>query len=132
MLTLWKPNNDSIFNLMDRYFDIWDEPLVRKDFRFFSDPKRRAYLEDENYILEYAYPGHKKEDILLSCEGDTLTVEIKSEKESKGFSSETMKESLLLRDYDLPNLKAAYKEGILKLIIPKKEEKKPKKLEIEF
>jgi HSP20 family protein len=80
-------------------------------------------------------PGVNKEDIKLDVENDvlSLSVETKQEKEEdtteKGVewhhterSRMFMKRSLRLPDTaDLENVKASYEQGVLKVVVPKRE-----------
>jgi len=93
--------------------------------------------EDENkFQIEFAAPGLTKSDFSINLERDVLTV--KSEKENSNEESKsnyTRKEfsySSFQRSFTLPeiadgeNIKAGYKDGILSIEIPKKEEAKAK------
>jgi len=93
--------------------------------------------EDENkFEIEFAVPGLTKSDFSINLDNDTLTV--KSEKENsneENNSNYTRKEfsySAFERSFTLPDaadgekIKAEYKEGILSIEIPKKEEAKVK------
>jgi HSP20 family molecular chaperone IbpA len=92
------------------------------------------YQDGDKLILEYVCPGHQKEDIDISYEGDTLSLKVNSskKKEEKGYRPEKIEESFRLENYDVSKTEVSYKEGILKLILHKKEEKKLKKMKIEF
>jgi len=93
--------------------------------------------EDENkYAIEFAVPGLTKSDFSINLDNDILTV--KSEKENsneesnsnytrKEFSYSSFQRSFTMPDAaDGENIKAEYKDGILSIEIPKKEEAKVK------
>jgi len=98
-------------------------------------------VEDQDKILVKAeLPGIKKEDIDIELTGDTLTV-----RGERKFESEEKKENYVRveRTYGrfqrtftigIPvkadGVKAAYKDGILEVTIPKSEQTKPKKVDI--
>jgi HSP20 family protein len=84
--------------------------------------------------------GMKKEDFDLSLQDDTLTIsgERKSEsekREGESFRSERFFGSFS-RSVTLPSLvkvdevKAAYEDGVLTITLPKAEEAKPKKIQV--
>lgn len=92
----------------------------------------------DEYCVEVAAPGMKKEDFQIELDDNTLTIksEVKQEKESKEGESFTRKEfnyqsfqrsfNLNSRVVDDQNIKATYQDGILSLSLPKKEEAKKK------
>ena len=97
----------------------------------------------ENFILELAIPGMKKSDFTIDVENKVLSIasEVKRENEDTN-DSYTRREfgySSFKRTFTLPDsvesykLKATYKDGILMVTLPKREEAKqtpPKRIEI--
>ena len=91
---------------------------------------------DENFTLEMAAPGLKKEDFNVKVENDMLTISSEKKEESsekKGkYTRKEFSYSSFLRSFTLPemvnseNISANYEDGIIKVILPKKEEAKPK------
>lgn len=90
----------------------------------------------EDYKIEVAAPGLGKEDFKISLDNNVLT--ISSEKEVKNESND---ENVLRREFSytsfnrsfaLPEtingekIKASYNEGVLNILVPKKEEAKIK------
>ncbi len=94
--------------------------------------------ETENeYELEVAAPGMKKDYFKVNLDKDQLTIssdwnEGKSEKESdytrKEFSYQSFQRSFTIPKHvvDGDKISAKYNDGILHVILPKKEEAKPK------
>lgn len=86
-------------------------------------------------------PGMKKEDIDVSIHEGTLVLkgEKKSEEEKKekGYVRTERFYGSFYRAISLPSsvdetkIKASYKDGVLELILPKKEEAKPKQIKID-
>jgi HSP20 family protein len=85
-------------------------------------------------------PGMEAKDIEISMVGDTLTIkgEKKAEKEEKdenyhmversyGSFNRAMKIPAMV---DAEKVEATYKNGVLTVVLPKKEEVKPKAIEI--
>ena len=89
------------------------------------------------FEVEVAAPGFEKTDFSIEQDNDILTVssEKKIEKETKDNEQFTKKEfsyQSFSRSFTLPvtveseKITAKYENGILKIVIPKKEEAKPK------
>lgn len=133
-MSLVKRNNDT----KPFYPSILDE-LLNTGFSAFEDRRGVPALnvrEDENELaLELRVPGLKKEDIHLDYNNGILTIsgERNEEKEEKDkdkylrreFSSYSFHRSFELPEdrYDVAKAEAAYKDGILEVTLPKKEQK---------
>lgn len=87
------------------------------------------------FQVEFAVPGFGKEDFKINVEKDVLTVsgEHKAENLEEGkkysrkeFSYSTFKRSFTLPEtVDVNKIDANYKDGVLSLVVGKKEEEKP-------
>jgi HSP20 family protein len=88
----------------------------------------------EDYLVSLAAPGLKKEDFKIDVEGNMLTIssekeENNEEKEEK-YTRQEYSYSSFQRSFTLPdavnkdNIDAHYKDGVLELVLPKKEEAK--------
>ena len=85
-----------------------------------------------------AVPGMKKEDFQIEVNNNVLTIrsEVKNEQEKKEGETYTRREfsyqsfyrsfNLNHQEVDESKIKATYKDGILSVVLPKKEEAKPK------
>ena len=101
-----------------------------------SIPAVNIKENENNYIVEMASPGMKKEDFKINLEADVLSIsaELNSEKEENNerFTRKEFSFSSFHRDFTLPetadtdNITANYFDGILNITIAKKEEAKPK------
>ncbi len=90
----------------------------------------------ENFELELAVPGMKKDDFSVEIDNDVLTIssEVQTENEEnkdnytrKEFSFTSFKRAFTLPDtVDGAKIDAKYEDGILRLILPKKQEALPK------
>ncbi len=99
--------------------------------------------ETENeYLVRAELPGVRKEDIEVSMQNGLLTInaESRSETEEKKGGRVIRQErrygkwvrSMRLGAHvDDKRIKAAYKDGVLELTLPKAEEVKPKKIEVQ-
>ncbi|WP_109620182.1 Hsp20/alpha crystallin family protein [Sediminitomix flava] len=92
---------------------------------------------DTAFFLELAAPGLLKEDFDIQSENGVLSISVdkKQEEEVKYFKQEfefnTFKRSFKLpNNVDLVKIQASYKDGILVVNLPKREELKAKKVEV--
>ena len=125
--------------------DLIDWPQV-KTYRSESNFPAVNVKETEKYFeVEVAAPGLKKEDFSIELENDVLSVSHlkKEEKKAEGENGRyTMKEFALKsfkRSFSLPEnqidsekIEAKYQDGILNIVLPKKEEKKEKVKQIKI
>lgn len=126
----------SLFDEIDRMFDhTWDRrPAVYA-------PKVDVVENESNYTVEADLPGLNKKDIKVDVKDGilTLTGERKSEhKADKGGYSYlersvgTFQRSFRLPDtVDAQSIKAKYDNGVLCVVLKKREETKPKQIQIE-
>jgi len=133
-LTVWNP-----WGLIPR--DWADDEMILDSPS--SLPQINVYESKDDVVVEVKAPGFDKESLSIDFEGSRLTisgsdrhVEETDEKDKKYYYKEIRTMSFT-RSIDLPvsvkhaEAKAVYKEGILKISIPKSEEAKPQKIEIE-
>lgn len=89
---------------------------------------------NDDYLVSMAAPGLKKEDFLIQVEGNMLTIssekdETKEEEDDK-FTRQEYSYSCFERSFTLPDevvkdkIDAKYKNGVLEIVLPKKEEAK--------
>lgn len=96
--------------------------------------------KEGNYRLELAAPGMKKENFNIDLDKDVLTIsankqtekaEDKVEYKRREFGQYQFERSFRLPDYiDVDAIEARYEQGILKLVLPRKKEADPKRIEI--
>ena len=126
-------------SLFDRFFD---NDLFDWSSRNYSStnttlPSVNIKESNENFEVEVAAPGFTKNDFKIELNHDLLTVssdkEIENEtKEGQHFSLREFSYQSFSRSFSLPNtadsekIGAKYENGILRIMIPKKEEAKPK------
>jgi HSP20 family protein len=133
-MTLVKENGTNLFPALSDFFetDRWIAP--DKLFRGFQNSLPAANISetDKEYKIEMITPGFKKDEIKVSLENETLTInaENKTEKEEgnkrytrKEFSYGTFTRSFLLpKAANSEKIVAKYEDGLLKLTVPKKDE----------
>jgi HSP20 family protein len=127
------------FPVVGRFFDdFFTRELNQKNQGFnYSTLPAVNIKEDENgFIVEMAAPGMKKDDFKIELNQNILSISSELESENKEenerytrreFSYRSFSRSFNLPDtVDSEKIEAKYKEGVLMLNIPKKEEAKPK------
>jgi len=102
--------------------------------RKFSDPAANIIENPESFQLDLAAPGMKKDDFKIHLENNILTIssEVEEVKLDEGrnytrkeFSYGSFSRSFTLpKIIDLEKIRADYENGILKVLLPKKEEAK--------
>jgi HSP20 family protein len=90
----------------------------------------------EDFKIEVAAPGLEKKDFKIDLNNSVLTIssekELKNEQTEDKYMRREFSYSTFQRSFALPNtvdaekINASYKEGILSVLIPKKEEAKEK------
>jgi HSP20 family protein len=83
-------------------------------------------------------PGLKKDDIELSLHGGVLTISGERKQDKKGeegyrnerFFGRFQRSVTLPTSVDGNKVKATYQDGILKVVLPKAEEAKPKQIDV--
>ena len=141
-------------NLLTPFTSLFDDFLNRDVYNWglsnYSDtnttiPKVNIKETPDNYVVEVAAPGMSKKDFRVQVDGNMLT--ISSEKEtqkeetndvkyfSREFSFQSFSRTFNLQKdvIDTENIEAKYEDGILHLLVPKKEiakQKQPRLIEI--
>jgi HSP20 family protein len=145
-LIRWRPMRQ-MENIQDEVNRVFDS--------FFSTPMRRrgedmgAWLPDVDIVedkdridVQVDLPGMEKDDIKVSVEDNILTLkgERKSFKEEKEKTYHQVERTYgkFTRSFSLPStvdgskIKANYKNGVLKIELPKTEAVKPKEIPVSF
>lgn len=88
----------------------------------------------ESYKVDLAAPGLKKDDFKVNVDGDLLTISAEKEETKEEADEKTSRReynySSFSRSFTLPEsinrekIEANYNDGILKLVLPKKDEAK--------
>lgn len=126
-------------SVFDRFFegDLFDWSNRNFSLTNTTLPSVNIKEDSEGYQVEVAAPGLDKGDFKLQVDGDTLTIssekKVENEtKEGERFTKREFSYQSFTRSFTLPQIadseqiSANYEKGILKVLIPKKEEAKPK------
>jgi HSP20 family protein len=127
---------------MNRLFDDagrgWraDEPAATTSW----SPSVDIFETEGDIVVKAELPGMDRKDITLHLENNVLTLrgERKFEKETKEENYHRIERSYgnFSRSFSIPTtvdeekIRADYKDGVLKIILPKKEQAKPKQIKI--
>jgi len=147
-LIRWRPESEFVPRIsdlnreMNRLFDSFFRGDMVDDGTIGSTwtPAVDILEKQDSYVLEAELPGLKKEDVKISVQDNILTLrgEKKDEhKESrKGYLRMETGYGSFMRSFTLPStintskIEAEFKDGILKILVPKAEEAKEKLIEV--
>lgn len=134
-MTLIKRKESAVPSMFSDFFntDFWNDD-------FFSTPVTKwipaTNIKEtkDSFNLEVAVPGMKKEDFQVQVDDNMLTIEANKEEEKKDENERYMRREFrstsFSRSFSLPRhvatdkVDARYENGVLKIVLPKKEEAK--------
>ena len=124
---------DSIFN---EFFNEFPAKMQSK----LNFPPVNIHENENSYEVELSVPGRSKEDFKISLEQGLLTISFEKKEENKTEGQKTLRREFsyqsFTRSFNLDetinaeNIQAKYENGILNIMLPKKEQAKPVKKEI--
>ena len=133
---------DDFDNLFEGFF----RPMTRTagDDNGILMPAVDVVDEESRYVVKAELPGVDKKEIDVTINDGILTINAKrkSDDEEKDDKGRIIRRESQYGNYvrsmrlnttiDVKHVKASYKDGILKLVLPKAEQTKPKKIEIDI
>lgn len=142
-MTLVKRNGSLLNPLPTLFDDFFNRDLFNWNNFNFSDtnttiPAVNIKETAENYEVEVAAPGMTKKDFKVELDGNSLTISSeksnqKEEREDERYSRKEFSYQSFQRTFnlqkdvvDIDKIEAKYENGLLHLLIPKKEEAKQK------
>ena len=143
----WEPFRD-LAGLQDRMNRLFDESFrgartgTADEWALGGSwaPAVDIYEQDGNIVMKAELPGVDPKAVDIRLENNTLTLrgERKLDKEVKEDSYHRVERAYgaFSRSFTLPtvvdqgNIKAEYRDGVLKLTLPKREEAKPRQIQI--
>lgn len=144
-LVKWNPRKDffSLHHHINSMFDDFFYPTARQNFHSSLtewNPIVDIYESDDQIVIKADLPGIEKKDIHIDVKDHVLTIrgERTSENEVKKHNFFCRERALgrFERSFTLPSkvdaekIKAGYKDGVLKIEVPKPEEQKPKQIAV--
>lgn len=141
----WNPNRDlvSLREAMDRMFEeswvrpvraAWGEPEGGQAWRLPVD----VYSTEEEIVIQASVPGIAPEDVEITIEGDTLTIqgELPSHLDNVNYLFQERASGRFIRalslniPVDADKSEATFENGLLTLVIPKAEAIKPRQIKV--
>lgn len=133
-MTKW--NNPVYRSFFDRYYNEDSDNQERKCYR---KPATNISEDDDKFQLDIAVPGLEKKDIEINVEKDLLTIKYENGKEDQvNYTHREFGQHSFCRTFslgekiDMEKIEANYNNGVLNVTLPKKEEAKPVKKQIEI
>ena len=127
---------DEVNRLFASSFNRGDNEIMRGAW----SPSVDIFENKDQIVLEAELPGMKPEDVSISIENNVLTLhgERKFEKKDEGDNFHRVERSYgsFTRSFTLPptvsseNANAEFENGVLRLTLAKREEAKPRRIEI--
>jgi len=137
-MTLAKISNQ-LPSIFDRFFENEILDWSRRNYSSAGTTLPSVNIKEntEGYEVEVAAPGLDKKDFNIELNNNVLLISAEKEQENevkeddqftrKEFSYQSFSRSFTLPDtVNAKKIHAKYKDGILRIVIPKKEEAKPK------
>ncbi|HYV05236.1 MAG TPA: Hsp20/alpha crystallin family protein [Blastocatellia bacterium] len=127
----------------NRFLEGLNSPFAEEAFPLTRwAPACDIYETPKEVVVKAELPGLKKEDVNVSIENNLLTIygERKFEEETKKDNYHRVERTYgeFMRSFTLPTfvdfdkINAEFKDGILMLTLPKREEAKPKQIEVKI
>ena len=130
----WKPTNSILDNKIDKFFGFFPENLnyaSSEDYEW--SPAVDVNELKDHYTISMDLPGLSKSDIDISTSGDTITIkgnrERKAECKNDFYHYNEIGYGTFKRKFNIKNIvniegiKANFKNGVLQINLPKKEDK---------
>lgn len=136
----WNPQRDmmNFKRQFDRLFSDYDEEAPTRTS--FWKPAVDIFETKDSLVMKVELPGVKKEDVKIDLDNNLLSIsgERKFESEVKEEDYHRIERAYgqFQRSFTLPNkvdgerIEARYENGMLEVVLPKKEEAKPRQISI--
>jgi len=134
-LIRWRPGWPTPFEDWDKWFEEMTPTRVSGFM-----PQVDVYQDKDNIVVETSLAGVDPENVDISVENDILTISGKSEKKTeideKNYYRKEIRSGSFYRSIALPahvladKATASFDKGVLKIVLPKAAEVKPKTIKI--
>jgi HSP20 family protein len=105
-------------------------------------PSVNITASDVDYTLRMLAPGFRKEDLKMHLENDVLTISAEQRdeqlRETEQYTRREFSHSAFSRSFRLPEdvdgrgISASFRDGVLQVTLPKREESKPRVQQIDI
>lgn len=139
----WRPlaEVDSLRHEMNRLFDSFFKSDIESGEELSTwYPMVDVKETKDDFVVSVEIPGISKDDVKINVSENTLTIKGEKKQEKKeadhNFHRIERRYGSFQRSFTLPTqiedgkVKASYKDGVLTITLPKKEEVKPKEIPI--
>ncbi len=123
-------------NLVEEFFNGDNFPRFFDNETRYTLPAVNIIEGKEDYKIEVAAPGLNKEDFKVNLENNLLTISSEKEEKQEAQEEKVMRREFsycsFSRSFTLPQtvnadkIRATHKDGILQVVVPKKEEAREK------
>ena len=141
-LNLWEPSKvfRNFAEVFPRVFDPEAKSPDVESTETYRIPKVDIFDDGANFIVSAELPGINKENLDLDVKENRLTIKgtknLENETERQGYLKIERSYGMFERTFflddgvDKENIKAEYKDGVLRVTLPKKEEEASKKIQV--
>ena len=124
------------FPVFEEFFKPWNDWFEKSSLlgKMTTVPPVNIIENEDRYVLSLAVPGMKKDDFKISLEGLMLTISTEKEEEKEETEEKFTRREYnfysFSRSFTLPEdvkpeyIEAKYEEGLLKIVLPRKDEVK--------
>jgi len=124
--------------LPSTFSNFWNFPTFKTEFDKILSGKCDFEEENDNYVINLEVPGVKKDEISINLKNDLLTIGWSRTSEKKNTGGKNFYErnegsfsrSFHVEGSDVNRIEAELKNGVLKILVPKLENCKPKNIQI--
>ena len=140
MLTLWRPHHD-LWRAAREFDSLFTDPWRSENGKHSSfAPAVDVTEEEERFVLSADLPGIDEKDVEVTVHEGVLVLsgkrEQSAEKQAEGGHYRERRYGSFCRQFrlgskvDAEKIEASYKNGVLTVSIPKKEEPKPRQIPV--
>ena len=116
-------------SFVTNFFNPWNEWFDGGFERSLSIPAVNIVENEKNFTIALAVPGMKKEDFKIDVDGDMITISAEKEEkmEDEKYNRREYNYTSFSRSFTMPDdvmkdkIEARYEDGVLRLMLPKKE-----------
>jgi len=138
MITRWMPDYGfgNIWRLQDEMNRLFDERFGSSS-RF---PAMNVWAGQDDVVVEAEVPGMEPKDVEITVTGSTLTIsgqrQPETVKENEVYHRRERRYGAFSRSLELPysvdadKVKAVFRNGVLRVTLPRAEEDKPRKISV--
>ena len=141
-MTLVKNNPVYLGNLVDELFHQFPAAWGKDSHHQYAYPPANINETTDAYHVAISAPGRNKEDFSIQVDNNLLTISFEKKAEAEQANYKTIRKEFSLRSFkrsfsldekiDTTGIQAKYENGVLLVLLPKKEEVKiaPKQITV--